>query len=96
MKTMLPLTIKLTVDRRSKDAPFIAYSPELDLASCGLTEEKARQNLHEAVEILLEEVDKKGKLSELLEEMGFQKEKEGWIPPRISLEPFFFPKLKLT
>lgn len=43
------------IDRRSSDAPFVAYSPELDVASCGPTEETARQNLHEAVTIVLEE-----------------------------------------
>ena len=90
------MTVKIIVDKRSKDSSFIAYTPELDVASCGLTEEKARKNLHEAVEIVLEEAEKKGKLSDLLEEMGFQKEKKRWMPPRVSLEPFFFPNLKLT
>lgn len=96
MDTLLPLTVKIMVDKRSKDASFIAYTPELDVTSCGPTEEKARKNLHEAVEIVLEEIERKGKLKELLQEMGFQKEKSRWLPPRISLEPFFLPKLKLT
>lgn len=90
METILPLTIKIMVDKRSKDAPFIAYSPELDVASCGPTEEKARKNLHEAVAIVLEEMQKKGKLAEFFLELGFQKEKKRWIPPRVSFEPFFF------
>ncbi len=84
------------VDKRSKDAPFVAYAPELDVTSCGKTEEKARKNLHEAVEIVFEEAEKKGKLSELLENLGFQKEKKSWIPPRVSFEPFFFPNLKFS
>lgn len=89
----MPMTIKIMVDKRSKDAPFIAYSPELDVVSCGPTEEKARENLHEAVEILVQEMKNKGKLIEFLKEMGFQKEKTRWIPPRVSFEPFFFPSL---
>lgn len=93
MDVMLPMTVKITVDNRSKDAPFIAYSPELDVVSCGPTEEKAKKNLHEAVEILMQEVESKGKLTEFLKEMGFQKEKARWIPPRVSLETFFFPSL---
>lgn len=96
MKLVAPLTVKIMVDKRSKDAPFIAYTPELDITSCGPNEEKARENLHEAVEIVLEETERKGKLTELLEDLGFQKEKKGWVPPRVSFEPFFFPKLKLT
>ena len=93
---MLPLTIKIVVDKHSKDAQFVAYTPELDLASCGPNEEKARENLHEAVAIFLEELKRKGRLKEFFREMGFQKEKTRWIPPRVSFEPFFFPKVKLT
>jgi len=88
---MFSLTIKIMVDKRSKDAPFIAYTPELDISSCGPTEEKARKNLHEAVRILMQDVEDKGKLKEFLMEMGFQKKKSRWIPPRVSFEPFFFP-----
>ena len=91
MDVMLPMTVKITIDKRSKDAPFVAYAPELDLASCGPTEEKAKKNLHEAVEIFLEEMQGKGKLEEFLKEFGFQKEKSRWIPPRVSFEPFFLP-----
>lgn len=91
METILLLTIKIMVDKRSKDAPFIAYSLEFDVASCGQTEEKARKNLYEAVSIVLEEMQKKGKLVEFFLESGFQKEKKRWVPPRVSFEPFFFP-----
>lgn len=91
MQILLPLTIKIIIDKRSKDAPFVAYTPELDVTSCGFTEEKARKNLQEAITIVLEEVKKKGKLNELLEDLGFQKEKHQWIPPRISFEPFSVP-----
>lgn len=85
-----PLTIKIMYDKRSSDAPFVAYSPELDVASCGKTEEKARQNLHEVVEIFLEEAKKKGKLDDFLKDQGFEKRKDDWQPPRVSFEPFFF------
>lgn len=91
MQMLLSLTVKIIVDKHSKDAPFIAYTPELDVTSCGPTEEKARRNLQEAITIILEEVKKKGKLNELLEELGFQKEKQQWVPPRISFESFPFP-----
>lgn len=91
METFLPLTIKIMVDKSSKDAPFIAYTPELDVTSCGPTKEKARINLHEAVKITIAQIESKGKLAEFLKEMGFQKEKSHWIPPRVSFEPFLFP-----
>lgn len=93
METMLPLTIKIAIDKRSKDAPYVAYTPELDVSSCGPTEEKARINLHEAVKITIQEIQRKGNLIEFLREMGFQKVKTHWVPPRVSFEPFFFPSL---
>lgn len=88
---MLPLTVKIIEDKRSKDAPFVAYTPELDVASCGSTEGKARQNLHEAVQIFLEEIGKKGDLPIFLEELGFQKTNKSWVPPIVSFESFSFP-----
>ena len=91
MGVMLPLTVKIIYDKRSGDAPFVAYSAELDVSSAGPTEKKARRNLQEAVKIVLDETKKKGKLEELLEEAGFEKVKKTWKPPRVSFEPFFFP-----
>ena len=89
----LPMTIKLIYDKSSKDAPFVAYNPELDVSSCGKSEEHARKNLHEVVEIVLEEAEKKGKLNDLLKEAGFEKEKKNWKTPRIIFEPFSFPAI---
>ena len=53
MDIKIPLTIKLTEDKQSKSAPWVAYTPELDVVSCGPTQEKAKQNLAEAVQIVL-------------------------------------------
>ena len=38
---------------------YVSYNPELDLASCGYTEEKARKNLDEAVSLFLEGIKEK-------------------------------------
>lgn len=91
MQTMVPLTVKIIIDKRSKDAPFIASTPELDVSSCGPTEEIARQNLKVAVKIFLTEIQRQGKLKELLIELGFQKNKGGWVPPSLSFESFYLP-----
>ena len=85
------MTIKIIFDKSSKDAPFVAYNPELDVSSCGPTEERARKNLHEAVGIVLDEAKRKGKLTRLLAEAGFEKDKKMWKSPRIIFESFTFP-----
>jgi len=38
---------------------YVAFCPELDIASQGQTVQKARENLKEAVELFLEEADPK-------------------------------------
>jgi len=50
---------------------YTSYCPELDVASCGRTVDKARKNLKEALEIFIEETSKLGTLEELLEEAGY-------------------------
>ena len=50
---------------------FVAYSPQLDVSSCGETRQQARRNLLEAVRLFLEEAGKMGTLEQILEEAGF-------------------------
>ena len=61
----------------------IAYSPALDLSSCGDSEEQARQRFAEAAMIFLDEITEMGTLDEVLEEYGWQKipTKRRWAPP---------------
>lgn len=82
----LPLSVKIIYEAESTDAPYVAYTPELDVSSCGPSEEAARKNLNQAVKILFEEAEKKGQLDELLEEIGFRKRQKKWLSPRISFQ----------
>ena len=42
---------------KKREKQFVALCPEIDVASQGLTVEKALTNLKEAVELYLEEID---------------------------------------
>jgi len=90
MSFNLPLTIKVIYSPESSDAPYVAYCPELEIASCGLTSEKAKKMLNEAVEIVLNDAKKRGKLDEYLESVGFSIGKKKITFPRVSYEPFYF------
>lgn len=46
---------------------YVAYTPELDLSSCATTQTKAQKNLIDAVRLFLEEAEKKGSLSQILQ-----------------------------
>ena len=72
---------------------YIAYSPALDLTTCGDSFEEAKSFFAEAVELFLEEVVEMGTLENVLEECGWKKvvvSKRGkkkseteWIPPTV-------------
>jgi len=67
--------IKFTNQIWQEDKMFVAYTPELDVSSCGKTPELAKKNLLEAVELFLEEAKKIGSLDDILKEAGFTKDK---------------------
>ncbi len=96
MDVKIPLSIKLKYDKQSKSAPWVAYTPELDVASCGPTPAKAKKNLEEAVEIVLKGAAEDGNLKDLLLEAGFEIGKNKVDPPKVSFDNFIFylePKL---
>ena len=67
-----------------EDKVFIAYSPELDVSSCGGTIEESKKNLKIAVKLFIEEAEKMGTLEDILFEAGYQKDNENnWIAPRV-------------
>jgi predicted RNase H-like HicB family nuclease len=90
MDIQIPLTIKLTEDKQSKSAPWVAYTPELDLASCGPTPDKAKQNLEEAVGIVLNGAAEDGNLRDLLIESGFEIQESKIKPPKIRVDQLEF------
>ena len=83
-----PITFKVFVED-SGDAPFVAYVPEFDISSCGKTETEAIHNAREALEITIEEIKKKGKLKEYLDELGLPSHPSAKMQfPKIIIEPF--------
>jgi len=50
---------------------FVAHTRELDLSSCGGSQQKALENLTEAVRLFLDEANKMGTLEQILEEAGY-------------------------
>ena len=89
----LPLTIKVFYEGTSKDAPWVSYNPELNVASCGPTEKKARENIKEVIDTVLVGAKEDGNLEELLEESGFMLENGKVKPPKIVIEEIAFPTI---
>ena len=67
-----------------EDETYVAYCPELDISSCGDTVDKAKEMLKIAVNLFLEEAERMGTLTDILDEAGYRKDSSGrWLPPRL-------------
>lgn len=62
--------IQFTTGIFKEGRTFVAHARELDISSCGGTQEMAERNLREAVRLFLEEAGKMGTLDRILEEAG--------------------------
>lgn len=79
----------LTIKIWSEGHHYIAYSPELEVASQGKTPEQASKRIKEAIEGFLEEIKEMGTFEEVLKSVGFTKtkKKKEWEAPLISFSP---------
>jgi len=79
--------ISVTVHIFKEGETFVAYVPELDLSSCGSTDEEARKNIRDAVRGFLKTSESMGTLDEILEEAGYRREGRNWRAPEfVSLD----------
>jgi predicted RNase H-like HicB family nuclease len=79
--------IAFTVHIFKEGETFVAYAPELDVSSCGLTGDEARRNIQDAVRGFLETSAQIGTLDEILEEAGYERDGDTWRAPEfISLD----------
>jgi predicted RNase H-like HicB family nuclease len=73
--------IAYTVHTFKEGATFVAYVPELDISSCGNTNDEARKNIKDAVQGFLETSRDIGSLDWILEEAGYTRNGESWVAP---------------
>jgi predicted RNase H-like HicB family nuclease len=73
--------ISFTVHIFKEGTTYVAYVPELDLSSCGATDDEARRNIRDAVDGFLETSAEIGTLAEILEEAGYERVGEAWRAP---------------
>jgi predicted RNase H-like HicB family nuclease len=77
------MDIKLTVSIIKEGKQYIAYTPALDLSTCGKSEKEAKKRFEEAVGLFFQELTKKGTLEKALIELGWKKVKTQWSPPKV-------------
>lgn len=80
MNGRLPkLTFTAQIFREGRQ--YVSFNPELRVASCGATPEKAKHNLKDAIRGFMLSAHKKGTLFNILEEGGFVRQKKSWRDP---------------
>jgi predicted RNase H-like HicB family nuclease len=79
--------ISYTVHTFKEGETYVAYVPELDVSSCGRTNDEARKNIRDAVQGFLETSAEMGMLDEILEEAGYSRRGDSWQAPEfVSLD----------
>jgi len=89
------MEIQFTTRVFKEGRTFVAHALELDVSSCGGTEDKALKNLKEAVRLFIEEAENLGTLDQILEEAGYGKSRQRLARPFISVRRITLP-LPLT
>jgi|GEM_PF-665679 len=84
---VVEMSVDLPVTVKQEGHMFVAYSPTLDLSSCGSTEAEAIDMFNEAVRIFFNDLVQHNTVHQVLSDLGWklQSSKQGgWIPPKIS------------
>jgi len=84
------INIEYTVQIWKEGDQFIAHAMPLDVMSSGLTLEKAKEALDEAVQLFIETASDIGTLYEILQESGYELNQENWVSPSwVAIERHF-------
>lgn len=81
---MFKIDAKLPVVFFREGKKFIAYSPAIDLSSCGNTFAQAQKRFSEAANLFFEETVRMNTLDDVLRDCGWRKvsyPQKHWIPP---------------
>lgn len=75
--------LKLQIDFLREGKNYIAYSPALDLATCGKTMSDAKKSFVEAVELFFETIVENRTYKDVLKDLGWKVKGKEFTPPMI-------------
>ena len=75
------LDINISVSFIKEGKRFIAYAPALDLSTSGKTFAEAKKRFSEIAALFFEEIAETGNAKQILESLGWVKQKKNWEPP---------------
>ncbi|MCI0691346.1 type II toxin-antitoxin system HicB family antitoxin [candidate division KSB1 bacterium] len=74
------MKIELPIDYFEEDGTIVALCPTLQVSSFGDTLDEAEKSIKEALELFIEGCETLGTINEVLEESGFRKIGDKWVP----------------
>lgn len=74
---------KLPVTITKQGKQLVAYSPALDISTCGKSLKDVQAKFVELVYIFLEEIIDAGTVNEVLTDLGWKKIQHKWNPPEV-------------
>jgi len=84
------MNLKITIEIAKKGKWFVAKCPELDFIAQGKTQDEAKQNLEEVIQIQFEEMTENGMLDDYLSECGYEKSGNFFnLPDRLIMSETF-------
>ena len=92
----LGLSVNLPVTIFKEGEAFVAYSPALDLSTCGKSENDVRRMWNEAVEAFFEELIEEGTLEKVLSDLGWRKINNNFQPPEVVDQSMIEMKLPIA
>lgn len=80
-KKITGLDVNLAVSFLQQGDYIVAYTPALDISTYGKTINEAKQNFDELISVFFEEFQDEASLANVLESLGWTKNKAEWAPP---------------
>ena len=87
-KDVAQMAVQLPVTFIEEGDSVIAYTPALDLSTCGSTREEAKQMFDEIVKIFFKDLVENKTTEDVLSSLGWTRADQAaqWMPPKISQE----------
>jgi predicted RNase H-like HicB family nuclease len=80
-KSPVTIEVELPLLIWRENDQYVAFTPALDLSTCGSTNEDAVNNFSQAVELFVETAIERKTIDDLLESLGWIAAPNNWSPP---------------
>lgn len=90
------ITFNVPVSFFLQDGVYVVYTPALDLSTYGSSKVEAQKNFQESIQTFFSSFDDERELAQVLESLGWKKQKATWQPPKIDIEKVTLPASLMT